>query len=102
MRIFLPTHENDLLYLYVRHESASESFGIIMSKPWKPFSFDLWLFVLAVILSVTQAHFVVHALETREKILSRRSLFVLGEELYLAVAGTIAGECHEPTSIASR
>jgi hypothetical protein len=73
-----------------------------MSKPWKPFSFDLWLFVLAVILSVTLAHFVVHALETREKILTLRSLFVLGEELYLAVAGTIAGECHEPTSIASR
>jgi hypothetical protein len=100
--MFLPTLENSFYYLYARRQSAPPSFYDIMMKPWRPFSFGLWLFMLAVVLSVTLAHFVVYALETRENVFSVRSLSVLAEELYLAVAGAMAGQFHEPTSIASR
>jgi hypothetical protein len=107
---FLPTLKNALSYLHVRLESASESVYAILSRPWKPFSGKLWLFVLAVVLSFCLAHFVVHALETRKRVFKFKALSVLGQsnwavlanELYLTVAGTMGGQYHEPTSVASR
>ena len=107
---FLPTLKNALSYLHVRLESASDSVYVILSRPWKPFSGKLWLFVLAVVLSFCLAHFVVHALETRKRVFKFKALSVLGQsnwavlanELYLTVAGTMGGQYHEPTSVASR